>query len=137
MTRGRSESSAPPAPAGGACPGPPPCRRAAAAGGPDRVRRDSFRVSCSAIDEIAVERELANERIDLAQRERHRRPAFEIAPDEAIGGHAVIERGLGSIFDDRRPMLLRQGEDAEDAADAGRALVLMDVIADGADRSAG
>ena len=31
------------------------------------------------IDEVAIERQLPNEGIDLAQRERHGRPALEIA----------------------------------------------------------
>ena len=44
-----------------------------------------MRVSCFAIDEIAVEGELPDERIDLAERQRHRRPAFEVAAQEAIG----------------------------------------------------
>ena len=39
-----------------------PCRRAGACGARDRVRRDSLRVSCLLIDEVAIERELANER---------------------------------------------------------------------------
>lgn len=86
---------------------------------------------------IAAERELANERIDLAQRQRQRRPTFQISAEEAIGGHGEIEGGLGGIFDDGRLVLLRECEDAQDAADPGRALMLMNVIADRADRGAG
>jgi hypothetical protein len=52
------------------------------AGAPDRVRRDSFRVSSSAINEVAIERELPNQGIDLAQGERHGPTALEIVADE-------------------------------------------------------
>src|SRR5262249_10684143 len=112
-----------------------PESRVAAA--PDRVRRDSFRVSCSAIDEIAVERELPNERIDLAQRQRHGWSAFEIATDEAIRGHAEIDSRLGGVFDGGGTVFACEGEHAEDAADTGRTVVPVDVIADGTDRQAG
>ena len=86
-------------------------------------------VSCRAIDEIAVEGELADERIDLAERERRRRPALEIAAQEAIGRDAEVERGLGGVVDGGRAVLLGEREDAEDAPDAGGALVVVDVRA--------
>jgi hypothetical protein len=66
---------------GAAFPRRRPCQRSAVAGAPDRVQRDSLGVSC-AIDDIAIEGELPNERIDLLERQRHRRPAFEIAAEE-------------------------------------------------------
>jgi hypothetical protein len=47
-----------------------------------RSQWDSCRVSCLAIDEIAVARELTNERVHLTQ--RHRRPAFEVTAEEAV-----------------------------------------------------
>ena len=120
-------------PAGGGFRGRRPCPRGGVDGARDRVRRDSWRVSCFAIDEIAIEGELPNERVDLAERQRHRQTAFEIAPQKAIGRDAEIERGFGGVVDDGRAMFLREREDAEDAADAGGAVVLMDVVADDAD----
>ena len=50
------------------------------------------------MEEIAVEGELADEGIDLAERERHRRMAFEIAPDELVGG-AEVERDGTRVLD--------------------------------------
>ena len=84
------------------------------------------------IDEITIEGELTNERIDLAERQRRRQTPFEVAPQEAIGRHTEIERGLRGILKDRRPVLLRQREYAEDATDARFPFVTVNVIADGA-----
>ena len=54
-----------------------------------------------------------------------------------IRGDAEIEGRFGGVVDDGGPVFLGQGEDAEDATNAARALMLVDVIADGADRGAG
>ncbi len=70
-----------------------PCRTVGACAGRDRVRADSCVISCRAIDQIAVEGELPNERIDLP--ERHRRAPLQIAPQEAVGGDAELEGGAG------------------------------------------
>ena len=86
-----------------------------------------------AIDEIAIERELADERIDLAQGQRQRRTTVEIFPEEAVGRDTEVEGGLGGVVDDGGAMLARERKDAEDPADAGGAVVLMDVVADDAD----
>ena len=67
------------------------------------------------IDEVAVERELADERIDLPERERHRRPTLDVFAEEAIRRRADLERGLGGVLDDGDAVLLGEGEDAEDA----------------------
>ena len=64
------------------------------------------RVSCRAIDEIAVEGELADERIDLAQRERHGRPALEVAADEAIGRRRRARGRPRGVVDDGGAVLL-------------------------------
>jgi hypothetical protein len=37
------------------------------------------------VDEVAIERELADERIDLLQRQRRRGPALEVPAQEAVG----------------------------------------------------
>ena len=94
-------------------------------------------VSCSAVDEIAVEGQFADERVDLTQREGRRGPAVEIAPHEPIGGEPEFEGGVGGLFDDIGTMLLGEREDAEDAADAGGAVVAVDVVTDGGDGGAG
>ena len=61
-----------------------------------------MRVSCFAIDEIAIEGELPDERIDLAQGQGHGRAAFDVLAHEAIGRHADLERGFGGVLDDGR-----------------------------------
>ncbi len=80
---------------------------------------------------------MPDERVDLAQREGRRWPAVEVALQEAVGGHAEFERGGGGLFDDGGTVLLGEGEDAEDAADAGGPVVTVDVVAEGGDRRAG
>ena len=92
----------------------------------------SWRVSCSAVDEIAVEGQLPNERVDLPQRQRRHGPAVEVALQEGLGGHAEFERGGGGVFDDSGTTVLPgEREDAEDASDAGGAVVAADVVTDG------
>ena len=71
------------------------------------------------------------------QRERRRGPAVEVALEEAVGGHAEFERGGGGLVDDDGTVLVGEREHAEDAADAGGALVAVDVVAEGADLRAG
>jgi hypothetical protein len=78
----------------------------------------SFRLSCRAISEIAIEGELTNQRIDLSEGQRHRGSAFEVTAQEAIGGHAQVERGLRGLLEDRWAVFLRQRKDAENATDA-------------------
>ena len=86
---------------------------------------------------IAVEGQLPDEGVDLAQREGRDGPAVEVAPQEAVGGHAEFEGGGGSLFGDGGTVLPGEGEDAEDAADPGGPVVTVDVVADGGDRRAG
>ena len=76
-------------------------------------------ISCLAVDEIAVEGELTDQRVDLPEREGHGRAPLKIATDEAIGRHTEVERGLGRVLDGRRPVPLGEGEDTEDAPDTG------------------
>ena len=79
---------------------------------------------------------MSDEGIHLAQRERERWAALEIATDKAIRGDADFERRVSRVLGDCGPVLLRQGEDAENPSDRDGAIVLMDVIAEGADRRA-
>ena len=73
----------------------PPCPRAGACGGRRRVQRDSCGVSCLLIDEIAVERELPDERVDLFEGPRRGRPPLEIPAKKAIAGDLEFQRRLG------------------------------------------
>ena len=43
---------------------------------------------------------------------------LEVAPHEAIGGDADVERRVRGIVGDRGPVLLREREDAENPSDA-------------------
>ena len=78
---------------------------------------------------VAVVGELADERIDLAEREGRGGVALEVAADEAVGGGAELEGGGAGVVDDGGAVLLGQGEDAEDAADAGLAVAAVDRVA--------
>src|SRR6266542_1589199 len=77
--------------------------------------------------------EVADERIDLAQRERRRRVPLEVAPDEAVVGDLELQRGGAGVVDGGRAVRLREGEDAEEATDAGLAVVAVDRLAQRAD----
>src|SRR2546428_4298732 len=49
------------------------------------------------LEEVAVEGELADQGIDLAQRERRRRMALEVAADKLVGRAAVERDGAGGV----------------------------------------
>jgi len=89
------------------------------------------------INEGAVERELADQGIDLDQRERERWTALDVLADEAIGEHADVHGRLGGVIHDGDAVLLRERQDAENLPDAVRAGVRLDVPTDGADVRAG
>lgn len=80
---------------------------------------------------------MADERIDLRERERDRRPPLEVLADEAIGGSADVEGHLRGVLDDGDAMLLGEREDAEELTHALCGALRVDVTADGADRRAG
>src|SRR3989441_9013395 len=63
------------------------------------------------LEEIAVEGELADQGIDLAQRERRRRMALEVAADKLVGRAEIERDGARGVH--RRPAVLAcQGEQA-------------------------
>ena len=76
---------------------------------------------------------MANERVDLPQRERRRQPAFEVPTEKAVGRDPEIERRFGRVVDDGRSVFLGEREDAEHAADASGAVVLVDGLTHRAD----
>ena len=63
-------------------------------------------VDAAVVDEVAVLREFADQRIDLAQRELLRVPTLEVAPHEAVGRHADLESSRAGVVHDRRPAFL-------------------------------
>src|SRR3989442_5000550 len=74
------------------------------------------------LEEVAVEGELADERIDLAERERRRRMALEVAADKLVGRGEVERDGAGR-GDRRRARLSGEGQQALDAAHGARSIV--------------
>ena len=64
----------------------------------------------------------------MAQRQRRDGVAVEVALQEAVGGHAEYDHAGGGVLDDGGTVLLDEGEDAEDAADADGALMARSAI---------
>src|SRR5438876_9001363 len=81
--------------------------------------------------------ELADEGIDLAQRERGRCVTLEVAADEAVVGDPELQGGSAGGGDDGSAVLLDQAEHAEDATHAEGAVSAVDRLAEGADGGAG
>src|SRR3989442_1480292 len=78
------------------------------------------------LEEVAVEGELADERIDLAERERRGRMALEVAADELVGGAAKVEGDGAGGVDGRDAVLAGEREHALDAADGAQRVVGME-----------
>ena len=76
------------------------------------------------LDEVAIQRELADERIDLPKRQR--RPALQIAAHKAVARGTDFERRLGSLFDRWRAVFLGELQDAEDATNRRWAVIAVD-----------
>jgi hypothetical protein len=89
------------------------------------------------VDESAIERQLADEWIDLRERQRRGGPSLEIATQEAIRRDLQLERGFGGVIRGRRAVPLGEREDAEEASHARRALLGVDRQADGMEMRAG
>src|SRR5437773_782552 len=87
------------------------------------------------VDEIAVQRELTDERIDLA--ECHRWSALQITTHKAVFVDVQFERGSAGIFGSRGAEFLCKREHAENATNADLALLVMDRRAECADVSSG
>ena len=107
-----------------------------------KARCNSMRFICCsrwfAFDEIAVPRELADQRIDLAQTQRQLGMALQIAPHKmVIGADADFQGGGASVLDRRAAILLHQRQYAQDAAHCGFAVLLMHAAAERRDLRAG
>ena len=74
--------------------------------------------------------ELANQGINLAQAQWGLRTAFEEATNKAIFLHAHFQGRGASLIDGCRAVLFGQGENAQDAAHAHFALLVMNSITD-------
>src|SRR6478736_1589913 len=79
-----------------------------------------------AVDVVAVQGQLTNQRIDLTKSERRARSAFQIAPHETVGGHAHLQRRSAGVVDADDAVLAHQRSYAEDPFDAPLTLVAMD-----------
>ncbi len=86
------------------------------------------------IDQVAVQRELSDEGIDLSQRQRDGRPSLDVLADEAVRKGAHLKRRLRGLIDDGDTMFLGQGEDPEDLPDAMSAVMRVEIAAERADR---
>src|SRR2546430_3394160 len=90
------------------------------------------------LEEVAVEGELADQGIDLAERERRRRMALEVAADDLVGAAAEIKRDGTGVVDGRGAMFAGERQQALDAPDGAQGIVGVEAggeLADvGADR---
>src|SRR5205823_13286042 len=77
------------------------------------------------LEEVAVEGELADERIDLAQRERRRRMALEVTADKLVG-RTEVERDGARGVDRRRAVLAGERQQPLDAAHGAQRIVRME-----------
>src|SRR2546422_10347014 len=77
------------------------------------------------LEEVAVEGELADERIDLTQRERRRRMALEVAADKLVGRAEVERDGAGGV-DGGRAVLAGEGQQPLDAAHGAQRIVRLE-----------
>src|SRR5882724_3910801 len=71
------------------------------------------------LEEVAVEGELADQGIDLAQRERRRRMALEVAADKLVGRAEVERDGGGAV-------LAGEGQQPLDATHGAQRIVRME-----------
>src|SRR5437867_12633043 len=81
-------------------------------------------------------RELADERVDLLERERRRLASLEVVANGAVLGDAQLEHDRARVVGGHCAVLLRQREHAEDLADAVLVLAQVHGLAKGADAAA-
>src|SRR5947199_9306486 len=77
------------------------------------------------LEEVAVEGELADQGIDLAQRERRRRMALEVAADKVVGRAEVERDGAGGV-DRGGAVRAGEGQQPLDAAHGAQRIVRME-----------
>ena len=81
------------------------------------------------VDEVAVLSQLADERIDLAQRQLRRDPPLDVAADEAVRRHAHLDRSSAGGVGGGAAVLPRQRQHAQDALHANLAVAAVDLDA--------
>ena len=87
----------------------------------------------SVFNEVAVQSELADERIDLPQAQRQLRIAFQVAAHEAVLARARFQRHGASVIGGSNAVLLGQRQHAQDAAHRNSSLALVHGLAQRAD----
>src|SRR6266849_4897249 len=85
------------------------------------------------LNEIAVQRELADERIDLAQVQRQLRTAFQVAAHEVIFRRAGFQGHGAGVLRGRDAVLLGHREHAQNAAHRDFSVMAMQALAKSAD----
>ena len=85
------------------------------------------------LNEIAVQRELADERIDLAQLQRQLRAMFQVAAYEVIFTRACFQGHGASVLRGRDAILFGHREHAQDAAHRDFPVIAMQALAESAD----
>jgi hypothetical protein len=91
----------------------------------------------SVFNQVAVESQLANERIDLAQAERRRRAPFQVTPHETVFAHAQFERRRTGLVHGGRSVFLGQRKHAQDAAQRHRSFAVVHISAQRTDVPSG
>jgi hypothetical protein len=85
------------------------------------------------LNEIAIQRELADERIDLAQMQGQLRTALQVAAYEVVFGRACFQGHGAGVLGRGDAILLGHREHAQDAAHRDFPMLAMQVLAEGAD----
>ena len=91
----------------------------------------------SVFNEVAIQSELADERIDLPQAQRQLRIAFQVAAHEAVFARARFQRHGASVIGGSDAVLLGQRQHTQDAAHRNWSLALVQGLAQRADVRSG
>src|SRR2546425_2924269 len=90
------------------------------------------------VEQVAVEGELTDQRIDLPEHQGRGRMALEVAADDLVAGPGEVEGDGARAVDGRGPVRAGEGEEALDAPDGAQRILgverggeLADVRADG------
>src|SRR6266852_6757854 len=88
-------------------------------------------------NDVSVMGELPNQRVHLLQGNGRQGAPFEVAPDEAVGGHTHFERRQAGVFHPGLAKISRQSEDAEHSSHPCLPLATVNFSAELADALAG
>jgi len=90
-------------------------------------------ISCSLVNEVAIEGELTDEGIDLFEGQRPSRAPLEIGADESVRRGARVESDFGRVVDGGTTMLLGQVQHSLDAPQPGLAIATVHLLAEQSD----